>query len=215
MFVPLYALSATSIIHHVLLRNINTWHELIVVGNYSVFWNCFSCPSLTLTAQSMHCWHWLAGGLQFLLSGKCSMACMAASMPEIWPAYICTEPAASCTPCVVMFKMALMMMCLAVSPIPMGRTPWFLLRAMRRLGISSAMLAGSTNSVQRHFAAMASEWQSSKDSDLKEVHSLLHPSTSRTEAPAAPLVCKAVDLIIAASRDSGWFRVGIVRVVCQ
>jgi len=102
-----------------------------------------------------------------------------------------------------MFKMALTMMCLAVSPIPMGRTPWFLLRAMRRLGISGAMLAESTNSVQRRFASMASEWQSSKDSDLKEVHNLLHPSTLKREAPPAPLVCKAVDLIKVASGDSG------------
>ena len=74
---------------------------------------------------------------------------------------------------------------------------------MRQLGMNGTVLAGSTNSVQRRFAAMAREWQSSMHADLKEVHNLLHTSTSRREALPAPLVCKAVDLIKVASRDSG------------
>jgi hypothetical protein len=90
-----------------------------------------------------------------------------------------------------MFKIALAMV-----------TPGFLFSAMRRLAISGVMLAGSTNSVQRRLAAKARELHSSEDADLKEVHSLLHPSASSPDGPAAPLVFKAADLIVAASRDS-------------
>ena len=112
------------------------------------------------------------------------------------------DSAASCTSFPVMLKMALSMMRLAVSPIPMGRTPGFLSEAIRWLAICGAVLAGSTNSVQRRFATKAKEWQSSKDGDLKEVHNLLHPSASRPEGPAAPWVCSAVGMIKTASRDS-------------
>ena len=62
---------------------------------------------------------------------------------------------------------------------------------MRRLAMSGAMVAGSTSSVQRRYAGKAREWQSSKDAILNEVHSLLHPSASRPEGPAALLVCNA------------------------
>ena len=68
--------------------------------------------------------------------------------------------------------------------------------------MSGAILVGSTSSVQRRFAAKAREWQSSEDGDLKEVHILLHPSASRPEGLAHPLVCSAADLIMAASSDS-------------
>lgn len=44
--------------------------------------------------------------------------------------------------------------------------------------MSGAMLAGSTNSVQRRFATRAWEWQISKDADLKEVHNLLQANAS-------------------------------------
>lgn len=67
--------------------------------------------------------------------------------------------------------------------------------------MSGAMHTGSTNSVQRLFAAKAREWQSSKDADL-EVHNLFKPGALRPEGPVVPLVCKVVDLIIATSRDS-------------
>ena len=83
-------------------------------------------------------------------------ACTAASMPDIWPAHSC-EPAGFCASCLVIFKMALAMMCLAVSPILMGQTPGFLSRASRQLDISGAMVAGSTSSVQRRFATIGPE----------------------------------------------------------
>ena len=65
--------------------------------------------------------------------------------------------------CLVMFKMALEMMRLAVSPIPMGRTPGFLSMAIRRLAIRGAMLVGSTNSVKSRLATKAVECHNSKD----------------------------------------------------
>ena len=83
-----------------------------------------------------------------------------------------------------------------------GTDTGFLPRAIRQLAISGAMVARSTSSVERCLATRAREWQSSKDADLKEVHSLLHSSASRPEGPAASLVCSAADLIMAATRDS-------------
>ena len=57
------------------------------------------------------------------------------------------------------------------------------------------MVAASTSSVQRCLVTRARKWQGSKDADLKEVHSLLHPSASRPEGPTAAVVCSAADLI--------------------
>ena len=56
--------------------------------------------------------------------------------------------------------------------------------------------------LQRCLATRAKEWQSSKNGDMKEVHSLLHPSASRPEGPVASLVFSTADLIMAVSRDS-------------
>ncbi len=64
--------------------------------------------------------------------------------------------------------------------IPIGRTPGFLFKAMRRQG---AMQAGS---VQSLLADRAREWQSSV---LKE--------------PAAPFMCRAADLMSKASKTTG------------
>ena len=104
--------------------------------------------------------------------------------------------------CLVVFKMALAMMRLVVSPILIGWTPGFLLRAIRWLAISGATIAGSTSSVHSRRAVAAREWHSSEDADLNDVHSLLQLSASTPEGPAAPLVHKAADMIIPASRDS-------------
>ena len=98
--------------------------------------------------------------------------------------------------------MALAMMRRAVSPMPMGWTPGFLLRAIKRLAINGAMLVGSTRSVHIRFATKVSDWHRSWEADLNEVHSLCHPSASRPVGPAAPLVCIAADLIMAAFSDS-------------
>ena len=54
-------------------------------------------------------------------------------------------------------KMALAMIRLAVSPIPIGRIPGFLSRAMRRQDKRGAILAGSTRSVHSLCAVRARE----------------------------------------------------------
>ena len=86
--------------------------------------------------------------------------------------------------------------------MPKGRTPGFLLRAIKQLAINGAMLVGSTRSVHRRFATEASDWHRSWEADLKVVHSLHHPSASRPEGPAVPLICRAADLIMVAFSDS-------------
>ena len=101
-----------------------------------------------------------------------------------------------------MVNIALAMMRLAVSLIPIGRTPGFLSRAIRWLAKMGAMLVGSTRQVQRRFATEARDRQRSLDVDLKEVHILLQAIASSPEGPAAPLICRAADLIRVASRDS-------------
>ena len=54
-------------------------------------------------------------------------------------------------------KMVLAMIRLAVSPIPIGRTPGFLSSAMRRQDKRGAILAGSTRSVHSLCAVRARE----------------------------------------------------------
>ena len=94
------------------------------------------------------------------------------------------------------------MMRLAVSPIPIGRTPGFLSRAIRRHAKKEAMTEGSTRLVQRRLATEASALHKSREADLKEVHNLLQLSASSPDGPAAPVVFKAADLIMEASIDS-------------
>ena len=91
---------------------------------------------------------------------------------------------------------------LAVSPIPIGRTPGFLLRAMRRQARKGVMREGSTKLMQRRLVTSARDWQRSLEADLNEVHSLLQQRASKQEGPAAPDVRKAIDLIREASMDS-------------
>ena len=64
-----------------------------------------------------------------------------------------------------------MMTRLAVSPIPIGSTPGFLLRAMRRQARKGVMREGSTNLMLRRLVTSARDWQRSLDADLKEVQS--------------------------------------------
>ena len=70
-------------------------------------------------------------------------------------------------------RTAFAMMRLAVSQIPMGLIPRFLLMAMRRHAKSREILLGSTKEVQIHTATLEREWQRSLDASLKEVQSLL------------------------------------------
>ena len=54
-----------------------------------------------------------------------------------------------------MVGMALAMICLAVSPMPIGHTSGLLLRAIRRQANRGALKEGSTMSVQRRQAVLA------------------------------------------------------------
>ncbi len=78
----------------------------------------------------------------------------------------------------------------------MGRTPGFLLRAIRRHASRGAVVDGSIRLVQSLWAEMAMEWHRSFEAPLKDVQSLLQQAASR---PEAPVVLKAADLIRVAS----------------
>ena len=100
---------------------------------------------------------------------------------------------------------------LATSPMPIGRTPGFLSRAMRRHASRGEMHLGSTYDVQIHFAAMASELYRSVEAPLKAVQSLLHPCASNPDGPADPVVCSAAERMALASMESkmtGWISSG-------
>ena len=51
-----------------------------------------------------------------------------------------------------------MIMHLAVSPMPIGHTPGFLLNAISLLAMRGAIDFGSTRQIQRHFAVAAREF---------------------------------------------------------
>ncbi len=82
--------------------------------------------------------------------------CTAVSVPEIGPAQSCIDPVASCMSTLVIKRMALAMIRLAVSPIPIGRIPGHLLRAISRQANSGAVTIGSTMSVHSRLAEAAS-----------------------------------------------------------
>ena len=73
-------------------------------------------------------------------------------------------------------RVALAMMRRGVSPMPIGLTPGFLSRAMRRQANRGDVHLGSTRVVHRRLAVRASEWQRAIEAVLKEVH--MHSSPS-------------------------------------
>ena len=75
-------------------------------------------------------------------------ACTAASIPEVYPPHNWRHPAASFTSGLVMKSTALAMICLAVSPTPIGRTPQFLSSAINRQSRRGEMFWGSTKDVK-------------------------------------------------------------------
>lgn len=79
-----------------------------------------------------------------------------------------------------MFVTARAIIRLAVSTVPIGRTPGFLLRAIRRQARRGEMREGSTRLVQWRFVISARDWQRSLQTDLNEVQSLLQ---ERAEGP--------------------------------
>ena len=129
-----------------------------------------------------------------LLSNKCLVVCTPASIPETWPAQSCSDPTASSTSCLVIDRMVLAMMRLTVSPMPIGRTPGFLLRAMSLQVKKAEIHLGSTKEVHNRLAVAASERQRSPEAAPNEVHRLLQPWASTSEGPAAPSTHIATDL---------------------
>ena len=71
-------------------------------------------------------------------------ACTAASIPEICPPHSWRHPEISCTSGLAMFSIALAIILLAVSPMPIGRTPGFLAKAIRRQARRGETHLGST-----------------------------------------------------------------------
>ena len=71
-------------------------------------------------------------------------ACTAASIPEICPLHSWRHPEVSCTSGLAMKSIALAIIHLAVSPMPIGRTPGFLSRAIRWQASRGETHLGST-----------------------------------------------------------------------
>ena len=95
-------------------------------------------------------------------------ACTTASILEICPPHSWKHPEASWTSALTTDSTALAMICCAMSPMPMGRTPGLLSRAMRRQASRGEIDFGSMSEMQILLAVDASV-----DAPLKEVHSLL------------------------------------------
>jgi len=76
---------------------------------------------------------------------------------------------------------------LAVSPIPMGRTPGHLSRAMSLQATKSARPHESRKVVHRYLAHSAKYWHRLLDATLKVVYSRHHAQASRPDGLASPL----------------------------
>ena len=129
-------------------------------------------------------------------------ACTAASIPEICPPHNWRHPEASWTSDLTTDSTALAMIRRAVSPMPMGRTPGLLSRAMRRQASRGEIDFGSTSEVQILLAVDASALHRSADAPLKEVHSLLQSCASRPDGPADPEILIVAERMALASIDS-------------
>ena len=97
---------------------------------------------------------------------------------------------------------ALAMIRRAVSPMPIGQTPGFLSRAMSRQARRGEIALGSTYEVQILLVTIAKLWHRSLEAPLKDVHSLLHPCTSKPDGPADPVMCRAAERMTLAAMAS-------------
>ena len=107
------------------------------------------------------------------------VAWTAASMPDIWPPHSWRQPAAFWMSEAAMNSTALVMIRRAVSPIPIGRAPGFLLRAMRRHARSGATGDGWTYEEHSLHVTDARAVQRSLEAPLWLVHKRLHSPSSR------------------------------------
>ena len=88
--------------------------------------------------------------------------------------------------------MAFPMILRTVSPIPMGRTPGHLSRAISLHATNADSQLGSTKQVQSRLATDASMLHISVEAVLNEVHSLFHKAVSKPDGTAAPSILRAV-----------------------
>ena len=91
----------------------------------------------------------------------------------------------------VIFKIAFATILRGTSPIPIGLTPGFFFRVMRRQATKASIPSGLTFSVDILRATAARALHRSVEADLKEVQNLLHPSASTPDGPAPPCVRNA------------------------
>ena len=73
---------------------------------------------------------------------------------------------------------------------------------MRRQASRGEIQLGSTKVEQRRLVVRAKEWQRALEAVLKDVYSLLQVYASSPDGPAATLVFRAEDLIMAVSIES-------------
>ena len=81
---------------------------------------------------------------------------------------------------------------LAVSPMPMGRTPGHLSKAMSLQATKADSPLGSTKLVLSRLATAARVSHSSEETALNEVQSRFQAATSRPDGPAAPSILRTV-----------------------
>ena len=120
------------------------------------------------------------------------MACTAASHPDMCPAHTWRGPAESWMSSVMVAAIAFPMILRTVSPIPMGRTPGHLSRAISLHAKNADNPCGSTKQVQSRLATDASMLHNSAEAVLNEVQSCFHAAVSRPDGPAAPSILRAV-----------------------
>ena len=97
--------------------------------------------------------------------------------------------------CFITESTALAIIRLTVYPIPIGRTPGFLSKAISRQARRGEIDFKSTYELKIILATRAKEMQSSFDAPLIDVHSLLHPCASMLDCPADPVLSIAANRI--------------------
>ena len=120
----------------------------------------------------------------------CRRAWIAASQPASCPAQTCSEPTESVRSCLRNLATVLPMILRRVSPIPMGRSPGFLSNGIRRLASKGSRVFSPWTFEHSLFESLTIDEHRSDDSEPKlvEVRILRHPSPSKPDAPAPPLV---------------------------
>ena len=91
------------------------------------------------------------------------IAWMAASHPDCWSTHSCCTPATFKTSSLTIYRMALPIILLATSPIPMGLTPGCLSMTMSLHDVSAFRPTGSTKVVQRRRPTAATALHRSRD----------------------------------------------------